>query len=87
MKSWTVNGPFDGAKFAARYGLNSLAGDFSMNGNVLTVRPDFKVTDDPPIFEPSDPPLPTITSLINAPMVPPLAPALKTILLRLAGGN
>jgi len=55
MKTYIVNVPFDGAKFAARYGLNSLAGDFSMAGNVLSVRPDFKVTDDPPIFDPPDP--------------------------------
>lgn len=45
--------PFDGAKFAVRYGLDSFT-DFSMNGNVLTVGPDFKVTDDPPIFEAPD---------------------------------
>ena len=58
MKSWIVVVPFDGAKFAARYGLDALAGDFSMNGNVITVKPDHLITDDPPIFEPPDPPKP-----------------------------
>jgi len=54
MKSWIVTGDFDGEKFAARYGLDAVNGDFSMNGNVLTVKPDHLVTDDPPIFEPPD---------------------------------
>ncbi len=55
MKSFIVNGDFDGAKFAKRYGLNSFRGDFSMNGNVLTVKDESKITDDPPIFEAPDP--------------------------------
>lgn len=55
MRSWIINPlVFDGAKFAARYGLNSFGGDFSLNGNVLTVKPDAKVTDNPPIIEPPD---------------------------------
>ena len=65
MKSWIVIGDFDGEKFAARYGLDAVNGDFSMNGNVLTVIPDHLVTDDPPIFEPPDPPGPTEKELLE----------------------
>ena len=57
MKQYVVNVPFDGAKFAARYQLDSFA-DFSMSGNILTVIPDHKVTDDPPVFDPPDPFIP-----------------------------
>lgn len=78
--SWSVN------KFASRYGLHDDGSDFYINGaGKLVVFPT--LPDDPPIFEAPDPPPPTITSLINAPMVPPLSPALKTILLRLAAGR
>lgn len=62
MKTWPVNVPFDGAKFAKRYGLNPLT-DFSMNGNMLTVGPDAKVTDNPPVFEASDPPVDKFAAL------------------------
>ena len=54
MKTVVVNQPFDGGKFAARYRLGQF--DFSMNGNTLSY-PD-SVTDNPPIFDPPDPPTP-----------------------------
>ena len=85
MKSWTVIVPFDVATFAKRYGLDPFT-DFSMNGQTLTVRPDQKITDDPPIFEPPDPPTDRLAALKTAidayvnRVAPPIDPALKLIL-------
>jgi hypothetical protein len=58
MKSYTLPNPnaFDGKKFADRYGLTIF--EFSIAGDVLTVKDESKITDDPPIFEASDPPVP-----------------------------
>lgn len=53
MKSYPVIANFDGAKFAARYGLDSFRGDFFVSKGQLFV-PD-KLPDDPPIQEPCDP--------------------------------
>lgn len=69
MKSYIVAVPFSGAKFAARYSLNAFAGDFSMNGNVLTVKDEAKITDDPPIFEPPDPPGPSKEEILQQRLV------------------
>jgi hypothetical protein len=53
MKTYRLPPQFDGAKFALRYGLDSLS-DFWSDGEFLHV-PD-NLPDDPPIFEPPDPP-------------------------------
>ncbi len=56
MKKIVVIGPFNGRKFAARYGLTIY--DFSMNGDTLNYPdslPDF------PIFEGDDPPKKIVT--------------------------
>ena len=47
--------PFSGAKFAARYGLDSLAGDFWADENFIYIRDGVNLPDDPPIFEAPDP--------------------------------
>ena len=47
---------FDGGKFAKRYGLDALKGDFSIAYDMLIVKDETKITDDPPIFEAPDPP-------------------------------
>jgi hypothetical protein len=52
MKTYPMPANFDGAKFAARYGLNALARDFWCDGLNLHV-PD-NLPDDPPIFEAPD---------------------------------
>jgi len=84
MKTYPMPINFDGAKFATRYGLNALAGDFWSDGESLHV-PD-GLPDDPPIFEAPDPLLPTITSQIETLILPPNLALLKTILFRLAKG-
>lgn len=58
MKSYLIAASlFDGAKFSARYNLNSLHGDFWYQDGKLFVAA--ALPDDPPIFEPSDPPVVT----------------------------
>jgi hypothetical protein len=80
MKNYTLPPIWDAKKFADRYGLDKDR-DFYINASgqliVFPVLPN-----DPPIFEATDPLLPTITSLINETPMP-----LKTILLRLAEGK
>ena len=54
MIVYTLPAVWDAKKFAARYGLDLLK-DFYINGDgKLVVIPDFKITDDPPIFEAPD---------------------------------
>jgi hypothetical protein len=61
MKTYTLPvTPWDGNKFAARYGLalNPMNPDFLINGDgLLVVFPDQKITDNPPIFDPPDTPV------------------------------
>ena len=54
MKIYPKPTAFDGAKFAARYGLNAIRGDFWDDGNGFLHVPD-GLPDDPPIFDPPDP--------------------------------
>ncbi len=54
MKTYPMPKDFSGTKFAARYGLDPLKPDFWSDGKLLYV-PD-NLPDDPPIFEPPDPP-------------------------------
>lgn len=56
MKTHILPAQFDGAKFAARYSLNSLVGDFFVDGDNLLHYPD--LVPDEPIFDPPDPPQP-----------------------------
>lgn len=53
---WTILTPFDGGKFATRYGL--VAGftnpDFYFIGNQLFLRAGVTIPDDPPIIDPPD---------------------------------
>jgi len=52
MKTYPMPNVFDGAKFAVRYGLSAIHGDFWSDGVLLHV-PD-GLPDDPPIFEAPD---------------------------------
>jgi hypothetical protein len=58
MRRYKINPKdFDGTKFATRYGLNALAGDFWMatesNGeSYLYLRSGISIISDPPVFEP-----------------------------------
>ena len=52
--------PFSGRKFAARYGLDPLHPDFWADEQFLYLRDGLILPDDPPIFEPPDPPGPTL---------------------------
>lgn len=55
MRSYTLPPTWDAIKFASRYDLNRDT-DFYVGGDgALVVIPDFKITDDPPIFDPPDP--------------------------------
>lgn len=83
MKSYPKPKEFSGSKFALRYGLDPMK-DFWADEKFIYV-PD-NLPDDPPIFEPPDPPGPTITSRINA-LSTGVSPQLKEILLELARGR
>jgi hypothetical protein len=80
MKIFDVPAVWSSPKFAARYGLDYQKDYYVGGDGKLRVFP--AISDDPPIFEAPDLPLPTITSLINQIPMP-----LKTILLRLAEGK
>ena len=55
MKIFDVPAIWSSPKFAARYGLDYHT-DYYLDGEgKLKVLPDWKITDDPPIFEVSDP--------------------------------
>jgi hypothetical protein len=47
---------FDGGKFATRYSLNTLAGDFWVEGATLFLKDGITLPDNPPIFDPQDSP-------------------------------
>lgn len=54
-KSYTIDPQaFDGEKFRRRYGLQLT--DFYVDGDQLVVRDGITLPDDPPVFEPPDPP-------------------------------
>jgi hypothetical protein len=59
MKRYALIADFSGAKFAARYGLNPIAGDFFVDGDGMLVVPD-NLPDDPPIQETVDSPTVTL---------------------------
>lgn len=84
MKRYPLIPNFDGSKFAARYGLNSLAGDFYVDGDRMLVVPDS--LPDNPIQEECDPRPPSIISEIDS-LPGNLPVALKNILKRLANGR
>ena len=85
MKVYPKPAQFDGHKFELRYGLSAIQGDFYDDGegflHVLKT-----LSDDPPIFEPPDPPRPTIISQIDA-LPGAVSIALKDVLKRLANGR
>jgi len=64
MKTYKIPAAFDGGKFAARYGLNAFRGDFWVIEDNIFV-PD-NLPDDPPIFDPPDPPKPGLASRLDA---------------------
>jgi hypothetical protein len=64
MRSYPMPEEFDGVKFATRYGLDPESGAFWSDGKQLFV-PD-TLPDDPPIFEPPDPPQPRIALRLEA---------------------
>jgi hypothetical protein len=49
-------GQFSGVKFAARYNLDAVAGDFWADDQFIYLREGVTLLDDPPIFELPDPP-------------------------------
>ena len=51
---------FDGGKFARRYSIDSLKGDFFADSQFVYLRDGLILPDDPPIFEAPDPLGPTI---------------------------
>ena len=51
---FTITGPFDGAKFKARYGL--LTENFFVRAGELCLRPGITIPDNPPIFDAPDSP-------------------------------
>jgi hypothetical protein len=56
MKTYDLPSIWSASKLIGRYNLNFNT-DFYIDANgKLVVIPDFKITDDPPIFEPPDPP-------------------------------
>lgn len=75
MRTYVLPPAFDGAKFAKRYGLDSMK-DFYVRDKELIVFKD--IADDPPIFEPPDPPGPGISvRLDNVRTLPELIAILK----------
>ena len=79
MKTYPMPVNFSGAKFAKRYGLDSLKMDFWADEHFLYV-PD-TLPDDPPIFETTDPPKPAVaTRLDSAKTLPDLIAVLKDVL-------
>ena len=83
MKAYLMPAEFDGGKFAARYGLDSMK-DFWIIGGLLYV-PE-TLPDDPPIFEAPDPPKPSVMSRIES-LPGNINAELKQILLDLARGR
>lgn len=55
MKQIKLTEPFDGAKFAQRYGLDAIEGEFFIRDGVLYYPDDLP---DEPVLEPPDPPDP-----------------------------
>lgn len=51
MKRYSRPAQFDGDKFAARYNLNSLKGDFWADPNFIYLKDGIVLLNDPPIFE------------------------------------
>lgn len=80
MKTYVTPPTWSGPKFAVRYTLDKY--DFRINGEgLLEVIPDFKITDNPPIFDPPDPPGPTKKQRLEAvKTLPELIALLKEIL-------
>ena len=62
MKSWALPSIWDARKLAIRYGLNNET-DFLVREGFITIFPS--IPDDPPIFEPPDPPGPTEKELLE----------------------
>ena len=87
FKQYPMPTVFSSIKFAARYGLSAINGDFFVDGKGMLNVPD-NLRDDPPIFELPDPPQPSITSDIDNLLLPPnFSASLKAVLKRLAKGN
>ncbi len=84
MKKFPKPAQFDGAKFAARYGLDAIAGDFFVDGEGMLNVPDS--VPDNPVFEAPDPRGPSITEKINA-LPGNVNSQVKEILLELAKGR
>lgn len=92
MKTWPKPADFDGEKFAMRYGLSAIDGDFGVTFadgvEMVYVKDRFlrRITDNPPIFEAPDPPKPLLTDRINA-LASRADPELVQVLLELARGR
>ena len=54
-KSYPLIANFDGAKFASRYGLNGIRGDFYASNGRLFLQDNIILPDDPPVQEATDP--------------------------------
>jgi len=68
IKQYPKPSEFDGHKFAVRYGLDGLY-DFWADQTTLYLRDGLILPDDPPIFEPPDPPTPTEKELLELRLV------------------
>jgi hypothetical protein len=80
-KSYPMPKDFSGRKFAARYGLDTLNGDFWADDQFLYIRDGITLPDDPPIFETPDPPKPaTSVRLDGVTDLPSLIIILKEVL-------
>lgn len=65
MKKYPVIANFDGAKFAARYGLSSMRGEFFIDADGQLNVPD-TLPDTPPVQEVCDPPKPPIAARLDS---------------------
>ena len=54
QKSYPLIARFDGAKFASRYGLSGIRGDFYASDGQLFIQEGLVLSDDPPIQETID---------------------------------
>jgi hypothetical protein len=65
--SWTIPNNFSGAKFSTRYSLQAIGPqpDFWVISGELFMREGIVLPDDPPIFEPPDPPRPSVRERLD----------------------
>lgn len=79
MRKVPVIANFDGVKFAARYGLSAMRGEFFIDADGMLNFPDSVIAN--PILETVDPPKPAVaTRLDGAKTLPDLIAVLKDVL-------